>query len=41
MSEEFERHLRKAFAETTDKTVIRAVSEAIALADDLRRIRRG
>lgn len=37
MSEEFERHLRKAFPPSTDATVIRAVSEAVILADDVRR----
>jgi hypothetical protein len=37
MSEEFEQHLRKAFPESTDGAVIRAISDAVALADDLRR----
>jgi hypothetical protein len=37
MSEEFERHLRVAFPEPTDTSVIRAVSEGVVLADDVRR----
>jgi hypothetical protein len=37
MSEEFKHLLRSAFPEPTDPTVVRAVAEAVILADDLRR----
>lgn len=36
MSEDFKRQLRSAFPEPTDPTVVRAVAEAVILADDLR-----
>jgi hypothetical protein len=37
MSDDFDRHLRTAFPQTTDAAVVRTLATAVALADDVRR----